>query len=398
VADGLSPIGRSALHDVLLAQVERGDVPGLAAVVARGPDVHFEALGTLGFESDVPVAGDSIFRIASITKPIAAAAAMALVEDGTLVLDDPVDGLLPELADRRVLRSIDAALDDTVAAHRPITVRDVLTFRLGFGLVLVAPDTYPIQRAEAALGLRTLGPPWPPPAYTPDSWLAAFATLPLIAQPGTTWLYNTGAQVLCVLIERAAGEPLEQVLRRRVFAPLGMVDTGFSVPADALGRLTVAYTTDPQSGRLSVFDHPADSMWSTPPSFPNATGWLVSTIDDLWAFVRGLCAGDVIAPATLAAMTADELTPAQRAGAVPFLEEGDGWGLGLAVPAADGPAHERRPGFGWDGGTGTTWRTDPATGLTGILLTQRSMTSPVMPAHFAEFWRAARACIASDES
>ena len=229
--------------------MERGEVPGVAALVARGGDVHVEVLGSLALDDPPPLRRDAIFRIASLSKPIAAAGAMTLVDDGVLALSDPVDALLPELADRRVLRTLEGPLDDTVPAERAITLEDLLTFRLGFGAIMAPPGSYPIQEAEAQLGLMTLGPPWPPPPFGSDEWIARFATLPLLHQPGAAWRYNTGAQVLGILLERASGQPLETFLRARVFEPLGMVDTSFSVPAGKQARFTTAYMPDRDSGR-----------------------------------------------------------------------------------------------------------------------------------------------------
>lgn len=396
---GLRPAGLERLHDRLLAHVERRDVPGLAALVARGDDVHVEVLGTPALDDPTPLRRDAIFRIASLTKPIAAAGAMALVDDGVLSVEDPVEKYLPELAGRRVLRRLEGPLDDTVPARRSITVEDLLTFRLGFGSVMAPPGTYPIQAAEEELGLKTLGPPWPPPPLTSDEWITRFATLPLLHQPGEGWLYNTGAQVLGVLLERATGRPLEAFLRARLFEPLGMADTAFSVPAVARSRFTTAYAPDEASGELRLLDPPAGGWWDGPPAMANAAGWLVSTLDDFWAFVAMLLAGGVrdgervLSAASVAAMTRDHLTAEQRASAQQFLGEHGGWGYGMAAP---GPITGEPPvpwGFGWDGGTGTTWRSDPVRGLTGILLTQRAMTSPEPPAHFADFWDAAYAAI-----
>lgn len=392
---GLSVSGLDRLRDRLVAHVERRDVPGLAALVARGGDVHVEVLGTPALDDPAPLTRDAIFRIASLTKPIAAAAAMALVDDGVLTLQDPVETYLPELADRRVLRRLGAPVHDTVPAVRSITVEDLLTFRLGFGVVMAPPDTYPIQVAERELGLMTLGPPWPPPQLTSDEWIARFATLPLMHQPGDGWLYNTGAQVLGVLMERATGLPLEEFLRSRLFEPLGMVDTAFSVPAHAQSRFTTAYTPDGATGGLRLRDPSVGGWWNEPPAMANAAGMLVSTLDDLWAFVSMLLAGGepVLSAASVAAMTRDHLTAEQRASATLFLGEHGGWGYGMAAP---GPIAGEPPvpwGFGWDGGTGTTWRSDPVRGLTGILLTQREMTSPEPPALFTDFYDAAYAAI-----
>ncbi|HEU5331449.1 MAG TPA: serine hydrolase domain-containing protein [Actinocrinis sp.] len=396
---GLDPAGLARLHDLLSAHVERRDVPGLAALVARGDDVHVEVLGTPSLDDPTPLRRDAIFRIASLTKPIVGAAAMMLVEEGVLALQDPVEKFLPELADRRVLRSLDAPLDDTVPAERSITVEDVLTFRLGFGAVMAPRDTYPIQVAERELHLATLGPPWPPPSHTSDEWIARFGTLPLIHQPGAAWLYNTGAQVLGVLLERASGQPLEDLLRVRLFEPLGMVDTAFSVPVSKQPRFTTAYAPALDTGELHLLDEPATGWWSTPQAMANAAGMLVSTLDDVWAFVSMLLAGgahggeQVLSPASVAAMTQNRLSAEQRATARLFLGDHGGWGYCMATIA---PLDGEPPmpwGFGWDGGTGTTWRSDPVRGLTGILLTQRAMTSPQPPAVFADFWDGAYGAI-----
>ncbi len=246
-----------------------------------GADLHTEVLGHAALDDPAPLRRDAIFRIASLTKPIAAAGAMALVDDGVLSLADPVETYLPELADRRVLRSLESTLDDTVPADRSITVDDLLTFRLGFGAVMAPPGTYPVQDAEAELGLMTLGPPWPPPPLGSDEWIRRFATLPLLEQPGAAWRYNTGAHVLGVLLERASGQPLEAFLRARLFGPLGMVDTSFSVPAETQHRFTGAYRPDPATGVLEVLDPPVGGWWSEPPAMANAAGMLVSTVDDL---------------------------------------------------------------------------------------------------------------------
>jgi CubicO group peptidase (beta-lactamase class C family) len=379
------------LDAALAAHVESGSMPGLVALVARGDRVHVTTIGTLAFDDPRPMATDTIVRIASLSKPIAAVAAMMLVDDGRISLSEPVDRLLPELADRRVLRQPDSDLDDTVPAARPITVEDLLTFRLGFGLVMAPPGSLPIQKAEEELQLSTIGPPWPPPPFGPDEWMRRFGSLPLLAQPGEQWLYNTGAQVLGVLIERAAGRPLEEFLTARLFEPLGMSDTSFSVLAGAEHRVATAYA--PGDDGPVVFDRPG-GLWAQPPLFPNAAAWLLSTLDDYWAFVQMLRRGGVVdgrrlvSEAAMAAMTTDHLTPEQRRDAA-FLLGGSGWGLGLAVPAADGtPA--RFPGYGWDGGSGTVWRTDPASGLVGILFTQLQLASPEPPAVFSDFWTAAR--------
>src|SRR5947207_9705448 len=209
------------MHDFMARHVERGDLPGLVTLVSRRGEVHVDAIGTLAVGGSEPMRHDTIFRISSMTKPVTAAATMILVEECRLRLDERVDRLLPELSDRRVLKRLDGPLHDTVPADRPITVRDLLTFRLGYGLVMVPPGTHPIADAMSDQ-LLGQGPPDPstPPAH--DEWIRRLGTLPLVHQPGARWMYNTGSDVLGVLIARASGQPFEAFLRERIFEPLGM--------------------------------------------------------------------------------------------------------------------------------------------------------------------------------
>jgi CubicO group peptidase (beta-lactamase class C family) len=396
MSSGLTTEGTEALEAVLAGHVARGSLPGLVALVASGDDVHVAAIGHQAFGDDKPIGRDAIFRIASISKPIAGVAAMLLIEDGAMALDDPVGRWLPELAEPRVLRTLESSLDDTVPAQRPITVEDVLSFHLGFGSIM-SGGAYPIQRAENELDLKTLGPPWPPPDLTPDEWIARLGGLPLLDQPGTRWRYNTGATVAGILIERVTGAPLAEVMRERVFEPLGMADTGFYVPADQIGRLTTFYAPG-EDGELHVVDRPG-GWWSAPPKLPDAAGSLVSTADDLWAFAAMLAAGggDLLSAESVRLMTLDRMTAQERAENRVFVGDHGGWGLMMAVPSAAGsPGSAGIPGgYGWDGGSGTSWRTDATVGLTGILLTQRQVTSPEPTEIATDFWTAAYAAIGS---
>ena len=226
-------------------------------------------------------------------------AAALLVQDGLLALDAPVQRWLPELADRRALRNLASELDDTVPAQRAITVEDVLSFHLGFGSIM-SPGPYPIQRVETELGLKTLVLPWPPLDLTADEWLARLGRLPLLDQPGAAWRYNTGATVAGVLIERAAGAPIADVLRDRVFEPLGMVDTGFYVPANKLSRFTTFYAVDAETAEVRALDAP-DGWWPERPKTADAAGGLVSTVDDLWKFASMMaCADGSLGPLNVA--------------------------------------------------------------------------------------------------
>ena len=397
MSQGLTAAGVASLETALTRHVERGDLAGLVALVASGGDVHVTTAGRKALGDAEPIGRDAIFRIASITKPIAGVAAMLLIEDGAMALSDPVRRWLPELAEPRVLRTLESDLDDTVPAERPITVEDVLSFHLGFGSIM-SPDPYPIQQAEDELGLKTLRPPWPPPDLTPDEWIARLGRLPLTDQPGAGWRYNTGATVAGVLIERVAGAPLAEVLAERVFGPLGMTDTGFYVPAAKRGRFTTFYAPDGETAELRVVDRP-DGWWSAPPKLPDAAGALVSTVDDLWAFTSMLAAdgGGLLSAESVRLMTLDRMTAAERAANRMFVGGHSGWGLMMAVPAADGSvartSNSSPGGYGWEGGAGTTWRTDTAAGLTGILLTQRMVTSPEPTELVQDFWTAAYAAV-----
>ncbi|HEY2305689.1 MAG TPA: serine hydrolase domain-containing protein [Streptosporangiaceae bacterium] len=385
-AAGLTVAGLKGLHAAAERHVGDEKVPGLVALVARGGQVHVEALGRLAVGGP-PVTRDSIFRIASTTKPITAAVTLAVAAEGLIKLDEPVHRLLPELAGRRVLRSMDGPLDDTVPAARSITVRDLLTFTFGFGMVgemFAAPTPWPVVAATRELRLATIGPPDPPMPPDPDTWIAALGSLPLLAQPGERWMYNTGAQVLGVLVARATAQPFSEVLRTRVFEPLGMPDTGFWA-ADT-HRLATAY--QPATGGLVVRDEPG-GKWSRPPQFGDGAAGLVSTADDLLVFARMLLRGGApVLPAdAVRAMTTDQLTPAQKArgGLLPGFFHGRSWGFCQAV--YDSGA------FGWDGGLGTSWLVDPSRDLTVIVLTQRMFENPDPPQVHRDIQAAAYAAL-----
>ncbi len=386
MAERLTAAGLDGLHAAAEQHVGDERVPGLVALVARGDQVHVEALGNLTI-GGAPVARDSIFRIASTTKPVTAAATLALAAEGLFTLDEPVDRLLPELSGRRVLRRMDGPLDDTVPAARAVTARDLLTFTFGFGMAIemfASSAPWPVVEAADALHLATIGPPDPQAQPEPDTWIAGLGTLPLLAQPGERWLYNTGASVLGVLLARAGGELLGEVLRSRVFAPLGMRDTAFFTAAT--GRLATAYR--PTADGLVICDQP-DGAWSRPPAFGDAAAGLVSTADDLLAFARMLLRGGapVLSADAARAMTTDQLTPEQKArgGLGPEFFTGRSWAFCQSV--LDSGA------YGWNGGLGTSWLVDPNYDLTVIVLTQRMFKSPEPPKVHADIQAAAYAAL-----
>src|SRR6266571_670876 len=329
MTEALSTAGMQRLHDAMAARVEAGQLPGLVTVLARGDEVHVDAIGSYAFNSTVPMRRDTLFRIASFTKPILATATMMLVEDGVLDLAEPVDRLLPELADRRVLARIDGPLDETV------------------------------------------------PAHPPDEWIRLFGTLPLMYQPGERWLYNAGALVLGVLLARAAGVPLGDVLRSRLCEPLGMVDTGFSTAKSNVERIPSHYMTDFATGQVTLQPLSAPAEWATPPVFPSGASGLLSTADDFLAFARllrnhGTHRGrQLLSAKAVGMLTTNHLTPHQIETAGILLEP-KGWGYGMAV-AAEPDAISAIPGrYGWDGGYGTVWFTDPHRDLIAMALSQTS--------------------------
>jgi CubicO group peptidase (beta-lactamase class C family) len=385
VSMGLNKDGLERFDAVAASHVGQDKVPGLVALVAQGDDVHVEALGTLAVGGR-PVERTSLFRIASTTKPITAAATLALVREGLLELDEPVERLLPELANRRVLRRMDGPLDDTLPAEDRVTVRGLLTFTFGFGLALamfMAPEPWPVVAAATEAGLATIGPPQPDAFVEPDTWITRFGQLPLLAQPGELWLYNTGALVLSVLCARAAGTSFDEVLRTRIFEPLGMRDTGFHT-AD-VDRLATAYQQTAEG--LVVWD-PPNGQWSRPATFPDGAAGLVSTADDLLAFARMLLRGGdpVLTADQVREMSHDQLSAEQREFGAAFLG-GRGWGLGTSV-VLDGPW---AGAIGWDGGLGTSFLVHPARDLAVIVLTQRLFETAQAPAVHTDLQAAALA-------
>ena len=393
---GLSRVRLGRMHDVMAGYVERGEVPGLVTLVSRRGEVHIDAIGTRAIADSAPIRRDTIFRISSMTKPITAAATMILVEECKVRLDEPVDRWLPELAERKVLKRLDGPLDDTVPAKRPITVRDLLTFRMGFGQMMASPDAYPILK-EANEQQIGMGPPSPSNMPPPDEWMRRLGRLPLMHQPGERWMYNTGSDVLGVLIARVSGQPLETFLRERIFEPLGMKDTAFSVPAPKLDRLATSYWTDPTSGKLNVYDEAVGGQWSRPPAFPSGAGGLISTIDDYLAFGQMMLnkgrhgSEQILSRPSVETMMTDQLTPAQKAasGLVDGYFDSHGWGFGVSVVTKRHDVSGSVGTFGWDGGLGTSWRSDPTEDMIGILMTQRAWTSPNPPEVCLDFWTSA---------
>jgi CubicO group peptidase (beta-lactamase class C family) len=376
----------SNLHDILETHVGNAPVPGAVGLVARGDQVEVQAVGSADADGTCPMAGDSIFRIASITKPIIAAAVMMLVEDGRIALDDPVRQWLPELASPAVVRTPASPVDDVVPAVRPVTVADLLTFRAGYGF----PSDFSLPAVGLLFSELKQGPPQPQIVAAPDEWMATLSRIPLLHQPGEAWLYNTCSDIQGVLIARVSDRTLPEFLAERLFEPLGMADTGFEVPAGKLGRFTSYYRTD-LAGGLELVDAPG-GQWRSLPAFPSGAGGLVSTADNWYAFARMLLAGGtaggrrLLSAASVGQMTTDHLTRSQRDASRLFLE-GQGWGFGGSVDVEVIDPWNVPGRYGWVGGTGTAAHITASTGVVTILLSQLEMAGPTPPALMRDFWR-----------
>ncbi|WP_116199231.1 serine hydrolase domain-containing protein [Amycolatopsis circi] len=372
------------MHEVLRRHVDSGFVPGAVALVARGDDVQVTAVGSLDVEGTAPMTRDSIFRLASITKPITAAAVLMLVEDGLFHLDSPIAEWLPELADPMVVRTPQSPADDVVPAERPITVRDLLTFRAGYGF----PSDFSLPQVQELFKVQTDGrevrlrP-------EPDVWLARLARIPLLHQPGAAWLYDTCADLQGILIARASGQSLPDFLAERVFEPLGMVDTAFEVPAAKRHRFASYYRAG-ENG-LELADAP-DGQWREVPPFPAGSGGLAGTADDWHRFARMLLSeGEgLLSKESVRQMTTNHLTAQQRA-ANPVFLEGQGWGFGGAVDVEPTQPWQVPGRYGWVGGSGTSAYLTRSTAEVAILLTQRAVDGPGGIPQMQDFWREAAA-------
>lgn len=396
-SSGFSETGLQRMRDVLARHVESGKIPGLVALVSRNGETHVEAIGTMRHDGGVPMRRDTIFRMASTSKPVTMAAAMVLLDECRLRLDDVVDPWLPELADRRVLKRADGPLDDTVPARRPITVRDLLTSTFGLGMDMTSLGT-PIMNAIFEQGLT---PDLPEPMPEPDEWMRRLGALPLMHQPGERWQYHISNDLLGVLVARVTGQSFETFLRERIFDPLGMKDTSFHVPSDKIDRLPPLYAPNPQTGEFNVWDEAEGGRYSQPPAFQGGGGGLCSTVDDYHAYFQMLLNQGmhgnqrILSRPAVELMTTNRLTPEQQAVRhamatnnvhVSFGQgQHGGWGFGMAVRTYRGD-YAPIGQFGWDGGSGTTTYADPHNQLTGILLTQVGMSTPDSARLIHDFW------------
>ena len=339
-----------------------------------GAIVQAEAIGQCDIETNVPMRFDTLFRIASMTKPITSVAAMMLLEEGKIALEDPISRWIPELANPTVLRDAAGPLHEIVPVRRAITIEDLLTHRSGiaYGFFSEGPLK---QTYEAALGDPAMS------QLTPDEWLAALGTLPLAYQPGERFHYGHSTEVLGFLLGRVEGKPLRQILQQRIFAPLDMPDTDFWLPREKRSRLASLYRYDERSARLAKVDV---DMYDEPPAYTPGGGGLISSAADYHRFARMLLNEGVLdgvrllRPETVRLMQTNRLTDAQRQ--IPFagmpLWQKNGFGLGLSIAEdSDGnPYACGAPGsVTWPGIFGTWWQADPVHELIMIYLIQHQV-------------------------
>ena len=361
-----------SLNEVVTA----GDLSGAVTLVWRaGALARVDCVGMRDIAAAAPMQRDTLFRIASMTKPITSTAALMLIEAGKLRLDDPISRWLPEFADMRVLREPAGALDDTVPAQRALTVNDLLTHRAGLAYTFTSMG--PIAKAyEQAL----------PPGLTPDNWLKALGALPLSFQPGERFHYSHATDVLGFLVGRVAGTSLRDFLRERIFTPLGMSDTDFYAPAAKQARTAKVYRQDADSGALQEVPFP---QTDAAPVFSSGGGGLLSTVDDYLQFARLLLQGGelngtrLLRADSVNLMCTNQLTEAQRQITFMGLPFWGGQGFGLGVSVITDPAKQAWMGagnagaFGWPGAFGTWWQADPAQQLIAIFMIANS--TPLAP-------------------
>jgi len=375
------------VSNVLGEYVAAGSIPGGIVLVSEGDEVRIAAEGMVGFESgDEPMRPDTLVRIASITKPITAAAALQLVDEGRLSLDSPIEQWLPELQGATVVRTPSSPVDDVVPLERKITLHDLLTSRAGWGF----PSDFTLPAVEALFAVQTDGrfPHAFPPA---DSWLARLAEVPLVAQPGSSWLYDTSLTILGILVERVSGRRLGEQFETSIFEPLGMTDTGFTLAAADIERFARLYQRDGDGALVEADDRAA---WLTAPALELGNGGLLGTVRDWWRFARMLLSGGeaprgrLLSQHLVDEMVNNQISEHQMSAAALFLD-GQGWGFGGSVDVHDIDPWNVPGRFGWVGGTGTSGHLVPSTGETTIVLTQVCASEPgLLPIH-RDIWTAA---------
>jgi len=382
---GFSAEGLAKIVPALQPIAEAGDLSGFVTLLFRhGEIAQLNTIGHRDLEKKLPMERDTLFRIASMTKPVTSLAALMLMEEGKFKLEDSITKWAPEFQNLRVLKDAEGPLDATVPAMRDITFEDLFTHRSGlaYGFSSMGPIAHEYQRVLGDVLNSQM---------TPDDWMAKLASLPLLYQPGERFHYSHSTDVLGFLVSRIAGIGFRDFLMKRIFGPLGMVDTDFYVPPEKRSRAAVVYRMNEQKNVLEPLPF---KQYDTPPAYCGGGGGLISTADDYLKFARmmlnrgALDGTRIVSTTTVELMCTNRLTPAQRAipflGAIPMW---DGMGFGLGVSVIDAPEKLGFLGmggvgsFGWPGAFGTWWQADPANDLIMIYLIQNSI--PLEPGAIA---------------
>ena len=376
------PLNLNNVWRSLDERVASGWAPGIVAGVRHRGQTQFYATGTYDFAGEagsVPMTENTPFRIASLSKIVGMALTAQLIGDGLLELDDEIAEWMPELADRRVLRSPDAALDDTVPAEREITVRDLLTFTSGMGLQF---ESTPYSRE---LNPFAVGPV--PPPFGVDEYLERIAALPLAHQPGERWMYHTSSDVLGILLSRVSEKPLHELLLGEITGPLGLSHTGFFTEE----RLPSQYRVHGEGLEVAAEYDPA---FSAKPAFESLGGGLVSTVPEFVSILTAIAEGDIVPAELVPQATTSQLNAGQQLGLAELAGPGVGWGWCTSVETGR-PHPWSAPGrWGWTGGSGTSAYVDPSRDLIGVVMSQRFMTGPQEA--FDYFWGPLAASVDGD--
>ncbi len=374
-AHGFDPVKLAMVGPQLEAFIDRGELAGIVTLVSRGGDlVQAEAIGWSDIETKTPMRSDTLFRIASMTKPITSVAALMLMEEGKIALEDPITNWVPELADLRVLRDAAGPLHDTTPARRAITVEDLLTHRAGIAYAPFSegPLKFAYEQKLGDPGMNRL---------SVGEWLGALGTLPLAHQPGERFHYGHSTDVLGFLIGRVEGKPFRQVLQERIFAPLGMRDTDFWLPLGKRSRLASLYAYQEASAKLAKVE---TEMYDEPPAYTPGGGGLISSAGDYHRFAQMLLGEGaldgvrLLRPESVRLMQTNRLTDAQRkipfAGMPLWQKSGFGLGLSIAEDLVDNPYACGAVGaITWPGIFGTWWQVDPVNDLIMIYLIQHQV-------------------------
>jgi CubicO group peptidase (beta-lactamase class C family) len=377
---GFSAARLARINTVMQRYVDERKLAGMVTLVARrGQTVHFETCGVADIATGAPMRHDTLFRIYSMTKPITSTAVLMLFEEGRFQLSDPIAHYIPAFADVKVLDNSPGSGVRYVDPVRPVSIRDLLThtagLSYGFDENVYIDDLY----REHIYPLRQTNP-----NITLEEFIVAIAKLPLAHQPGSAFRYSFATDVLGLLVQVVAGMPFEEFLRQQIFEPMGMVDTGFYVPAEQIGRFAATHGPDPEHG-LTVIDAPATSAFARPMRTPSGGGGLVSSASDYLRFAQMLLnQGELDGERLLGRKTVELMTSNHLpAGLHPFDETYSGFGLGVSVLLD--PAQAQNLGsvgtYGWGGAANTNFWIDPREELIGILMLQfmPNHTYPVSP-------------------